>query len=38
MLKLNEDHMNIIHVKMINQQDLIIFFFHYYEFQFNPNL
>jgi hypothetical protein len=34
MLKLNEGHMNAIHVEMINQQDLIIWCFHYYELQF----
>jgi hypothetical protein len=34
MLKLDEGHMNAIHVEMINQQDLIIWCFDYYELQF----
>jgi hypothetical protein len=37
MLKLDECHMNVIHVQRINQQDLI-FKIHYYEFQFNGYL
>jgi hypothetical protein len=34
MLKLDEGHMNVIHVQMMNYQDLIRCF-HYYELHFN---